>query len=578
MRAEPPRAGRDGRTRRPPRRPPRAGAPRRSAARAAGSCSRPTSSSSGRTRLASTVGADGPSPRRRSSALDRDPRRAVAPRVLARRLDRRRVVVARGDRRRSRAGRRRSRARRSRSPSRRARPRARARAAARGTAASCGARRCRTPGPGRSRGRARRRPAPAPTAAARAAAAPGASTGRWKAFQRSAQSSGTSLGGDVDERAAGRRAHLAQVGQLARRAVEHVLDRVGARPRAPPGRSGASSSSSASTASASARPTRTASRITAAPARRPPTLLARSARPRACRASAGDLVRALVQEAGGDQPLRRAVVGARRAAASSGRLAITVGAQGGASRRGRPHRAHVDAVGRGVGPDRLEARGIDLDRGDRREAEPRGGDREHAAAGAPVATAPPAGSTPEQQLEAEPRRSGARRRRTPGPGRSRGRCRRRAGDPTAGGRAAAGAGTSTGAGAACQRSPSRRHLASVDAPTSASPAAARRSASGGQLAGRAVERVLDRVRAGVALLQRRAGSELEQRGQHDLRVGARGRATREPDHGRRQPASARLSLASMPSSRAQVVVGQRVGELLEQVALLAVEAGAGSTR
>ena len=75
--------------------------------------------------------------------------------------------------------------------------------------------------------RRRARPAArrAPTAGARASRPP-TSTGRWKAFQRSSQSSAHLGGGDLDQRPAGGRAQVGQRGQLARRAVDGVLDDV----------------------------------------------------------------------------------------------------------------------------------------------------------------------------------------------------------------------------------------------------------------------------------------------------------------------------------------------------------------
>ena len=106
----------------------------------------------------------------------------------------------------------------------------------------------------------------------------------------------------------------------------------------------------------------------------------------------------------------------------------------------------------------------------------------------------------------------------------------RAAAPTAAARAAGGSATltSTGRWNAFQRSDQSSGTSELETSTSASPAAARRSGSAGQLARRAVDHVLDRAVAELALLQP-AGRELEQLGEHRLGVGARD-ADREPDH------------------------------------------------
>ena len=89
------------------------------------------------------------------------------------------------------------------------------------------------------------------------------------------------------------------------------------------------------------------------------------------------------------------------ASTSSVRLATTVGAHGG-GRRGQVGRmgGHGHAVGGGVARDQRGRARRDLDRVDRPEAEPRRGDGEDPAAGAPVAQ-PAAALELEQQLEAE---------------------------------------------------------------------------------------------------------------------------------------------------------------------------------
>ena len=200
------------------------------------------------------------------AARDLERRRRWPPRRLARGLDRRGLDVAREHRRPAELrGRDREHAR-CRSPSRPARRPARARRAARARAAWSACAPVPNAWPGLDHDVERAVARPAPTAGARAAPAdverPCASCASARPSRRAARS--------WRRRPARRRpprARRRSVGQLARGAVEHVLDRRRRRRRAPRGPPGASSSSSASTSSACSRATRTASRITRAPAR-----------------------------------------------------------------------------------------------------------------------------------------------------------------------------------------------------------------------------------------------------------------------------------------------------------------------
>ena len=287
------------------------------------------------------------------------------------------------------------------------------------------------------------------------------STGRWNAFQRSRPVVGD-LASWRRRRARRRRRRAGRAAPAARRARRRSRTRPRPSPSSRSSRPpGASSSSSASTASASARATRTASRIKRAPAvtaaHSPCTRRSVSRRPWRANAAA-DLVRALGQHARGDHPLRRALEragGDRLPAGRRVRFAVTVGAHG-AGRRGQvaPVRAHAHAVRGGVARDRLEPVGHHLDRVDRPEAEPRRGDREDAAAGAPVAQRALRRRAP-AAARGTAASSGACRRRTARPGRSRPRARRRRPRPAA---TAAGSArrrpepaTSTGCRYWCQR-------------------------------------------------------------------------------------------------------------------------------
>ena len=196
---------------------------------------------------------------------------------------------------------------------------------------------------------------------------------------------------------------------------------------------------------------------------------------------------------------RRAAAPAKPSAAtrsSSGRsrLARTVGAPGAGPSRSRSWRraCSADAVGRA----RCRASACDrlalvVDAEHRRPAQLRGGDGEHARAAADVDAARPAGSSSS---------SSSRHRRVVGCAPVPNACAgsmttstqaARAAAPTAGARTAAP--TCTGRWNALQRSSQSSATSVVATSTSAPPAAARRSGSVGQLAGRAVDRVLDDV-------------------------------------------------------------------------------------
>ena len=90
-----------------------------------------------------------------------------------------------------------------------------------------GARRCRRRGPDRSRPRLlpsrRGCSSPSPTTGGRSACRR-STIGPWKSRQRSAQSSGISVGLDFDEPVAGRGLEVAELRQLAGAAVDRVLD------------------------------------------------------------------------------------------------------------------------------------------------------------------------------------------------------------------------------------------------------------------------------------------------------------------------------------------------------------------
>ena len=154
--------------------------------------------------------------------------------------------------------------------------------------------------------------------------------------------------------------------------------------------------------------------------------------------------------------------------------------------------------------------------------------------------------------------SGARRCRRPARGRSRSRrCRRLRRDPRRA-HAQPAADLAPAGGTRFQRSAQSSAISVVVTSTSAPPAAARRSGSAGQLAGRAVDRVLDDV--AVVDLLHAARRELEQLGEHELGVGAAD-PQREADHVVEQPA---LSLPTSDSSSRRFSSVDRVGELLDQ--------------
>ncbi len=91
-----------------------------------------------------------------------------------------------------------------------------------------------------------------------------------------------------------------------------------------------------------------------------------------------------------------------------------------------------------------------------------------------------------------------------------------------------------------------------------------------QLSRRSVDGVLDRLApVGWSLFDAR-GRQLEQRREDKLRLGAR-HAQREANHAAWLP-RARRSLANIPSWSAEVLLREAVPELLEQLALLGVQA------
>ena len=294
---------------------------------------------------------------------------------------------------------------------------------------------------------------------------------------------------DVDERAARHGADVRQRRQLARRAVDHVLDRVAVLALLEPAGRELEQLGEHRLGVARA-PTRIASRITPAPSRPPPSRRGPAAPPRAARAARTP-----------PPPRRRSRSARRRRSAapgsgSSGRAAIAVSTSSvevrdhGRRPGGVPPRCRSAAWAVTATPFAAALRSIsaaapvrDLDRVDRREPEPRGGHREDPAAGAPVAQ--PAGELASRAAaRGRAASSGACRRRTARRGRSRSRARRRRRRPAA---------TAGGPAAAARRSPPRPASGTR---ASASPSPARRPCATHRRA---------RRRAGPAA-RRRAGS------------------------------------------------------------------------
>ena len=120
-----------------------------------------------------------------------------------------------------------------------------------------------------------------------------------------------------------------------------------------------------------------------------------------------------------------------------------------------------------------------------------------------------------------------------------------------------------------QRSCQSSAVSLVEISTSASPAAAFRSGRLGQLAGRAVDGVLDRVLADLRLLDA-GGRQLEQLGQDELGLLAPN-ADGEADHAAWLP-SARRSLANIDSSERRFSSVSVSVQLLQQLALLVAQA------
>ena len=400
----------------------------------------------------------------------------------------------------------------------------------------------------------------APTAAAPAAAR--TSTGRVEARASSTQSSGTSAVETSTSAPPTAARTSPQVRQLARRAVERVLDDVAVLALLEPARRErhqvGQHELGVRALDADREPDHGLQDARGPAVEQAPLALDEAERlpgagaTSACAASTPEAMQ------GDGARCRR-----RRLAAwtSSGavRFATTVGAHGGSSRVDVAD-ARVDAVGAGVVA--TAPAGSSSIAGHRREPELRGRDRQHAAARSPSRPARVARELL-QQLQAQPGRrvrAGAERQR---PGRSRGR--RAAGEP---GRA--------------DRERADRHRRQVRRATRVSQpsgtgarddrARARRRTRGprrGSVV--AVDRELDEL-AEVELLA--AGGE-------QRLAGGRTRPPR-PRRGRGcragSPGERPLELRDHALVLAQVLVGQRARELLEQVALLARSAGAGSRR
>ena len=259
----------------------------------------------------------------------------------------------------------------------------------------------------------------------------------------------------------------------------------------------------------------------------------------------GDLVGLVRQQAARDEHPRR-----RRRRSPCGRRAAAAGAAGWRASSARSGRAvaqqverlgaHVRAVGARVVERRFDALALVVDAEHRIPAQPCGSDASTPDP-QPRSTQRAARLELEQQLQAQPRRvvpAGAEG--LAGIDHEILAARRRPAPPTAGARAALHAAplTSTGRWNARQRSCQSSGTSSVTISTSAPPAAARRSGSVGQLAGRPVDRVLDEP-VDLALLDA-GGRELEQLGERQLGVLAPD-AQRQADH--RWPPKRRRSLS-----------------------------------
>ena len=269
---------------------------------------------------------------------------------------------------------------------------------------------------------------------------------------------------------------------------------------------------------------------------------------------------------------------ARRAAAGGHRAACIHGS----ASRAQVEAAHLESRRRWRARSRARRSTLSrvvVEREHRREAEPRGGDREHARAGAEVEQRRRAARLPrgelEQQLEAQPRgrvRAGAERlprvdhdllAAAPALGAARRLPRRAHVQRAARARAPAGAWRVDEHGPvelASSARPSRRRPRSCETSTSASPAAAVQVGQRRQLAGRAVDGVLDDVLAERRPPRRPPGASSSSSASTSSACSRRTR-TREADHAAWLP-NARRSFANIDSSRAQVVLGQRVGQLL----------------
>ena len=241
------------------------------------------------------------------------------------------------------------------------------------------------------------------------------STGRWKAFQRSDQSSGTS---EVETStsaspAAARRSPAARAARPARRRARTRPRR--RRPRAPPARRARARAARPAPPRRRRASTRTASRITGLQHDRRPVAVHAARRSRSASAERRrDLVGAVGEEPGRDRRAPAAAPSAR----GEQQLERQVRDHGRRPRRGRPARlGHIardrDAVRGGVGADRLQRR-RDRPRPRSRARSPAAPRRRRARrCPRPSRTARRRGSALEQQLEAELRgrvRAGAEQR------------------------------------------------------------------------------------------------------------------------------------------------------------------------
>ena len=241
-----------------------------------------------------------------------------------------------------------------------------------------------------------------------------------------------------------------------------------------------------------------------------------------------------------------------RAATSSSsgrtRLAVTVGAHGpGSRRRSQRETSTSTPLSRAAARVAATDAALDVARQHRREAEPRGGDREHARAAAPVGQRAAAARRP-SAARATAASSGARRSRTPAPGSittssAPGRA------ASHGGRTRSAPDVRRGRCQSRQRTSQSSPTSVVETSTSAPPAAARRSRRGP--AARPERR---RSRTRPCRRRRRAPRGRRARARASSASTELGLVARDAD---REPDHASATAAHSPSSAAPVDLAQR---------------------